>query len=86
MDGTISFGNDISNDDGPSNADLFDDDPFNLPPPLPALDDDLDLDIQNGAGIAGDAEAANTQPNGEPAQKKKRTVRKSPRPKLDEGR
>ncbi|KAL9987389.1 hypothetical protein ACROYT_G001683 [Oculina patagonica] len=65
---------------------LFDDDdPFNLPPPLPPLSPQREDDgtNQDGDGAQGDQEA------GEGDKKdanKKRKVKRSPRPKLDEVR
>ena len=79
----------IANLDDDSTRDdlaLFDDDdPFNLPPPLPPLSPQREDDGSNQDGdiAQGDQEA------GEGDQKetnKKRKVKRSPRPKLDEVR
>lgn len=65
---------------------LFDDDdPFNLPPPLPPLSPQREDDSANQDGDA----AQGDQDAGEGDKKeanKKRKVKRSPRPKLDEVR
>ena len=79
---SITFENDIA-DEGVGNAlGLFDDDdPFNLPPPLPPLSPQRDDDPFNQNGDRDQTNADDkTEPN------KKRRVKRSPRPKLDEVR
>lgn len=81
MDGTITFEDNLANDDTANIAGIFDDDdPFNLPPPLPAVDEFGDQD----GGVLGAADA-NTK-DGEKPETKKRKVNRSPRPRLDEAR
>ena len=83
MSDVITFENDIADDGAGNEPALFDDeDPFNLPPPLPLLSPQRDDDPVNQDGD-GDQTAGNSdkkEPN------KKRRVQRSPRPKLDEVR
>ena len=78
---SITFENDIA-DEGGNELGLFDDDdPFNLPPPLPPLSPQRDDDPFNQNGDRDQTNADDkTEPN------KKRRVKRSPRPKLDEVR
>ena len=73
----------VVDDDVGREPGLFDDDdPFNLPPPLPPLSPQRDDDLANQDGdqdqTAGDG--------GKNEPQKKRRVNRSPRPKLDEVR
>jgi len=73
----------VVDDDVGREPGLFDDDdPFNLPPPLPPLSPQRDDDLANQDGdqdqTAGDG--------GKNEPQKKRRVNRSPRPKLDEAR
>lgn len=85
----MSFGGAISNDIDHSTRDepapFDDDDPFDLPPPLPPLSPQREDDgtNQNGDAVPGD------QDGGEGDKKEsntKRKIKRSPRPKLDEVR
>lgn len=79
---SITFENDIADDGVENELSLFDDDdPFNLPPPLPPLSPQRDDDPFNQNGDRDQTNADDkTEPN------KKRRVKRSPRPKLDEVR
>lgn len=79
---SITFENDIADDGVENELGLFDDDdPFNLPPPLPPLSPQRDDDPFNQNGDRDQTNADDkTEPN------KKRRVERSPRPKLDEVR
>lgn len=79
---SITFENDIADDGVENELGLFDDDdPFNLPPPLPPLSPQRDDDPFNQNGDRDQTNADDkTEPN------KKRRVKRSPRPKLDEVR
>ena len=79
---SITFENDIADEGVGIELGLFDDDdPFNLPPPLPPLSPQRDGDSLNQNG---DRDQTNTDDKTEP--NKKRRVKRSPRPKLDEVR
>lgn len=62
-----------------------DDDPFNLPPPLPPLSPQREEDgtNQDGDAVQGDQDAGDGDKK---ESNKKRKVKRSPRPKLDEFR
>ena len=79
---SITFENDIADEGVGNELGLFDDDdPFNLPPPLPPLSSQRDDDPLNQNGDRDQTNADDkTEPN------KKRRVKRSPRPKLDEVR
>ena len=79
---SITFENDIADDGVENELGLFDDDdPFNLPPPLPPLSPQRDDDPFNQNGDKDQTNADDkTEAN------KKRRVKRSPRPKLDEVR
>lgn len=79
---SITFENDIADEGVGNELGLFDDDdPFNLPPPLPPLSPQQDDDPFNQNGDRDQTNADDkTEPN------KKRRVKRSPRPKLDEVR
>ena len=79
---SITFENDIAVEGLGNELGLFDDDdPFNLPPPLPPLSPQRDDDPLNQNGDKDQTNADDkTEPN------KKRRVKRSPRPKLDEVR
>ena len=79
---SITFENDIADEGVGIEHGLFDDDdPFNLPPPLPPLSPQRDDDLLNQNGDRDQTNADDkTEPN------KKRRVKRSPRPKLDEVR
>ena len=79
---SITFENDIADEGLENEFGLFDDDdPFNLPPPLPPLSPQRDDDPFNQNGDRDQTNAdGKTEPN------KKRRVKRSPRPKLDEVR
>ena len=82
MSDMITFENDIAEDGAGNTHDLFDDDdPFNVPPPLPPLSPGGgDIENQNGTV---DQNVGDTDKKEPP---KKRRVNRSPRPKLDEVR
>lgn len=83
MSDVITFESDIADDSAGNEPGLFDDDdPFNLPPPLPPLSPGRDDDPTNQDGV-GDQTAGESNKK-EPL--KKRKVNRSPRPKLDEVR
>ena len=79
---SITFENDIADEGVENEFGLFDDDdPFNLPPPLPPLSPQRDDDPFNQNGDKDQTNADDkTEAN------KKRRVKRSPRPKLDEVR
>ena len=79
---SITFENDIADEGVGNELGLFDDDdPFNLPPPLPPLSPQRDDDPFNQNGDKDQTNADDkTEAN------KKRRVKRSPRPKLDEVR
>ena len=73
----------VADDTSRDDLALFDDDdPFNLPPPLPSLSPQREEDStnQDGEAVQGDQDADKKESN------KKRKVKRSPRPKLDEVR
>lgn len=79
---SITFENDVADEGVGNELGLFDDDdPFNLPPPLPPLSPQRDDDPLNQNG---DRDQTTTDDKTEP--NKKRRVKRSPRPKLDEVR
>ena len=81
MADVITFESDIADDGAVHEPGLFDDDdPFNLPPPLPPLSPGRDDDTANQDGV-GD-QAAGESNKKEPL--KRRKVNRSPRPKLDD--
>ena len=75
---------DLNNSNNGAEPDLFDenDDPFALPPPLPALDlDDGGLDVATtDQQDAGDNESKDTGRD----RKTKKLVKRSPQPRLNE--
>ena len=79
---SITFENDIADEGVGNELGLFDDDdPFNLPPPLPPLSPQRDDDPFNQNGDKDQTNADDkTEAN------KKRRVKRLPRPKLDEVR
>ena len=74
---------DVADDTSRDDLALFDDDdPFNLPPPLPPLSPQREED-QDGEAVQGDQDA---REGDKKESNKKRKIKRSPRPKLDEVR
>ena len=76
----------VADDTSRDDLALFDDDdPFNLPPPLPPLSPQREEDgtNQDGEAVQGDQDAGDGDKK---ESNKKRKIKRSPRPKLDEVR